>query len=406
MEGDQEDRDYFFNRKPGKAIYSKSLPTGFGTNIRIVSEIVDGDAGLKFAIVKDELVLRTTPSGRYKVKATFVEDNRQIRSLVFQRYHTEKGPLERDTFTVVGKEVDNLLNFLVGIRTVELESAGKKHVTNEQLRDLILNEAEARQLFADHEELFIRVAESEELQRDLVAVGYRRKQLERFEHLLNESAFFEGERQRLNLKPEALWQAFFEANTWIFGYGLSYQFVAALHDRKLEQVVRGFDVTGRGKRVDALMKTQARINSLCFVEIKRHDTSLLASAYRPGAWPPSIELSGGVAQLQATVQDAIERIGRKLDLKDSNGNPTSETLFNVEPRSFLLIGNLDEFATPNGINEDKFRSFETYRRNIHRPEIITFDELLYRARFIVDHGNGDERPVQAPEPVFDDDVPF
>ena len=32
----------------------------------------------------------------------------------------------------------------------------------------------------------------------------------------------------------------------------------------------------------------------------------------------------------------------------------------------------------------RYRSFETFRRNLHQPEILTFDELLYRARFIVD----------------------
>jgi hypothetical protein len=33
----------------------------------------------------------------------------------------------------------------------------------------------------------------------------------------------------------------------------------------------------------------------------------------------------------------------------------------------------------------KFRSFELFRRNIWRPEIVTFDELFQRAKFIVDH---------------------
>jgi hypothetical protein len=50
----------------------------------------------------------------------------------------------------------------------------------------------------------------------------------------------------------------------------------------------------------------------------------------------------------------------------------------------------------------KFRSFELYRRHTWRPEIITFDELLQQARFIVDHG-----PDAVP-PADDEDgeIPF
>src|SRR5205085_11940949 len=127
-----------------------------------------------------------------------------------------------------------------------------------------------------------------------------------------------AERARLNSKPERLWQTFFERNTWIFGYGLSYQFLTSLDQQKLEQVIRGTDVTGRGKGADALMKTRARVNSLCFVEIKTHGTSLVGGprAYRADAWPPSDELSGAVAQMQATVQTAIENIGRTFRPRD------------------------------------------------------------------------------------------
>jgi hypothetical protein len=139
------------------------------------------------------------------------------------------------------------------------------------------------------------------------------------------------------------------------------------------------------------MKTRGLISSLCFVEVKRHDTQLLGSSqpYRADAWAPSAELAGGVAQVQATVQASMDTIGRRLIPKDETGDPTGEVLFNFEPRSCLIIGSLEQFQTPNGPNEMKFRSFELFRRNTWRPEIITFDELLERARFILDHGEHD-----------------
>jgi hypothetical protein len=221
---------------------------------------------------------------------------------------------------------------------------------------------------------------------------YRRKLLEKFEALLNDPPYFADEQRNLSATPEGVWQKFFEANTWIFGYGLSFQFLSSLDMRKLEQAVRGADVTGMGKRADALMKTRGLINSLCFIEIKRHDKALLAELqHRPGVWGPSQHLTNGVAQVQATVQDAIERIGRKLVPSDKIGDPTGEVLFNIQPRSCLIIGHLSQFQADAGIIENKFRSFELYRRNTARPEILTFDELLERARFVVNDGYSTSR---------------
>ena len=279
------------------------------------------------------------------------------------------------------------MSFIAGIKTVTLEDGNKLQVPDDELRQIILNEGQVRRLFSDNEELLTRFVQSEDLKRDLVAVGYRRKQLDHFEQLFDDEEFFQAEMARLSMTPESVWQQFFEANTWVFGYGLSYQFLGAIDGRKLEQIVRGHDIGGSGKRADALMKTQARINSLCFVEIKRHDTPLLAPMpYRTDAWAPSKGLSGGVAQVQATVQGALEDFGRKVPIVNDVGDPTGEILFNIQPQSFLVIGRMDEFETENGINESKFRSFEMCRRNTRQPDIFTFDELLYRARFIVEHG--------------------
>ncbi len=389
MNDELDDRSYFFNRRTDKAIVSKRITDRLtGRDLRIVSKIVDGSEGLRLAKAGEELVLRTTPAGRYEIKATIYEDDRAIRTLTIQKFNAVSGPHDKHHFSFVGSEIEEFLEFVAGIRSVQLSDGQKVHITDQQLRDLVLNRAQAARIFANHEALFVEVAETAELARDLVAVGYRRKQLERFDALLNDGDYFESERDHLDCTPEALWQSFFEANTWIFGYGLSFQFLSGLDERKLEQVVRGHDIEGPGKRADALLKTRGYLNSICFAEIKRHDTPLLeARPYRPGSWAPSRELAGGVSQVQATVQSARELYARTLEPTDADGNPTGETLFNIEPRAFLVVGSLSQFLAANGINEQQFRSFELYRRNTLRPEIITFDELLERARHIVEHRN-------------------
>ena len=157
-----------------------------------------------------------------------------------------------------------------------------------------------------------------------------------------------------------------------------------MKNKKLEQVVEGYDVVHSGKRVDAFLKSKGIISSLCFAEIKTHKTQLLNAPYRPpNVFPPSNELSGGIAQIHKTIQSSLENLVNKVEPIDIKGNPTGEKLFMYRPKSFLLVGSLNEFEAEHGINQEKFSSFELYRRSIKDTDIITFDELLERAKFIV-----------------------
>jgi len=185
---------------------------------------------------------------------------------------------------------------------------------------------------------------------------------------------------------EGVWQRYFEKNPWVFGYGLGYIFLSSLDYKKLEQVVKGHSVDSRGKRVDALMKTKGIISNLCFIEIKTHETDLLEhKPYRPSCWAPSKELSGAIAQVQGTVASAVANLSEKINPSDKEGNLTGEEIYNYQPKSYLVIGSMNEFVSEHGVNKDKLRSFELLRKNIANPEIITFDELYERARFIVEH---------------------
>ncbi|WP_197080433.1 MULTISPECIES: Shedu immune nuclease family protein [Vibrio] len=221
---------------------------------------------------------------------------------------------------------------------------------------------------------------------DLVAVGFRKKQLGIYGSLLTDQSYFDTLKNKKNCSNEALWQKYFEKNSWVFGYGLGYIFLSNLDDRKLEQVVQGHSVDSHGKRVDALMKSKGIISNLCFVEIKTHTTALLETKpYRSGCWAPSRELAGAIAQVQGTVASAVENLSSRITPSDSEGNPTGEEIYNYQPKSCLVIGCMGEFVSEHGVNKGKLRSFELLRKNITNPEVITFDELYERAKFIVQH---------------------
>ncbi|MDM0111153.1 DUF4263 domain-containing protein [Variovorax sp. J22R133] len=69
---------------------------------------------------------------------------------------------------------------------------------------------------------------------------------------------------------------------------------------------------------------------------------------------------------------------------DEDGNPTGESVFNFRPRAFIVAGSLGEFVSAQGVNTDKMRSFELYRNSIAGIDIMTFDELYERSKFIVE----------------------
>jgi hypothetical protein len=168
-----EVREMFFSRRTDKMIVGKRITDKIsGQRLRIASHVMQGEGGLKFATIKDEIVLRETPAGRYEVKATFLEDDRSIRTLTLQKYSSKTGPLDKQYVTLRGGEIDAFLNFVAGVRTVPLDEEGKVHVSDDALKDIVLNEAQARKLFSQNEALFSQIAQSEELTRDLIAVGY------------------------------------------------------------------------------------------------------------------------------------------------------------------------------------------------------------------------------------------
>lgn len=223
---------------------------------------------------------------------------------------------------------------------------------------------------------------------DIHAIAYRKQKLCEFKKLLNDEEHFDSLlKNDTTLTKERVWQTFFEKNKWIFGYSLDYIFTTSLSNKKLEQVVSGYDFNSAGKRVDGLLKTRGIISSLCFVEIKTHKDLLLKelkNAYRSDCWQISDALSGAVAQIQKTVYKATQLQKSKIEITSSSGDPTGEEVFLVEPKSFILIGNLKEFVTGTGVNQEKYKSFEIFRKNLNNPEIITYDELYERARYIVE----------------------
>lgn len=202
-------------------------------------------------------------------------------------------------------------------------------------------------------------------------------------------------------KDESYWQNFFSQNDWIFGYGLNYQFLTIESD---QPNYGGENYSGKGKQKgDYLTKTNAEnIKFTVLVEIKKPSSKLLAVTsitkenirYRNGAWLLGNEVLGGVAQVQANCKSWQKEAE---DIK--NRNLINDSVYTVMPKGILLIGNTQEF----GDNIEQLTSFELFRKGLNNLEVLTFDELLERAKFII--GNNNE-PTNINVDEDDFDLPF
>lgn len=202
-------------------------------------------------------------------------------------------------------------------------------------------------------------------------------------HSIRETALKEM-REHLDSEDwnEQSWQIFFENNTWIFGYGLTFKWLTPI-GKKLETTTTGATVVKDGKRPDAFEKVSAIIATTVFADIKKPSSHLLDSEYRPGVYAPSLELVGGIAQVQTTINEWIKSSTESgAETKDGDGFNNGK-VYSYNPKGVLVIGNLKQFQAEGKNNEAMIQSFELFRRSVLNPEIITFDELYDRARFII-----------------------
>lgn len=400
MKEEPTDYDYFMNKRTDKVYLSKSLDAKFHIKndngeieeikrpFRIVSKIIETAEDHHFIKEGRQISLRVTPGGRQEIKAKFYEDTRGITTLTIQKYTTDTGAPHNTYFTFQGDEILTLFNFIRNIELLPISNSNSEKFDDSLLKEIVLTKEQTVDLILKNPEIIKEIVKHDITADDIQTLAYRKKQLETFRQLLEDKDFFEKTKNGFNKKigDEYVWQDFFERNTWIFGYGLNYVFNSPLEDKKLEQVVTGFDFNNAGKRIDALLKTRGLINSFCFGEIKTHKKDLLKQVndpYRGECWAISDELAGAIAQAQKTVQKSIKELSTKVEIKDKVGNLTGEQIFIYQPKSFVVIGHLAEFKNEQGVNEDKFSSFELFRQNQTNPEILTYDELYERAKFIV-----------------------
>lgn len=394
-EGDEDDPEtmYALRRLPGRTYGSKIFKIAgeksrdYGQPARFIYKVFHNSQESELELQGDQWLLRETEAGKYQFKLLVAREAGRIKSMWIQRL-PGLGHLGRvKTLMCLDREgAAALIDLVRNLENIPIEGATNVRVDDALVRDLFANPSSLASVYREDPERFRQLITDDASARDLVAVSSRRKQVEKFKRLLNDYEYFDYEASRVP-REEDVWQQFFEANPWILGISLAGQLLTSWNSDKLEQVVAGPSISSVGKRTDALLRTVGRIRSMVFAEFKTHRTRLLTEPYyRSGCWSASDHLAGGVAQVQGTVNMAVQQIRERISDAASDGTEIpGEFTYLIRPRSYLVIGKLDEFVGERGGHDlARFRSFELFRRNLVEPEIITFDELLARAEWLLE----------------------
>jgi hypothetical protein len=380
---DESEYDFFKLRKQGKTYISKVFHFNAQNpeRIRNVRMVCEGSDQVYLGEIEGAMCLRLTGDVRKtQVTALVTQDDKKIKRLTLQTFKNRAGGwyegLEKDEFTFRADEFTRLLNFLSQIDFIDLSNEETFHV-----EDISTKAGPKAIIDASDREIIARIKKMSEGQRDgLLRSLQASLSTEEINILLGRRQGLEEYERHIHLGDwsEAQWQDFFEREQWVFGYGLDYR---VMRQFGREMTVGGGGTDNQNKPViDFLMSFT---DYTVLVEIKKPDTPIFRTSRggRAGTWEFSPEFVSAFSQI-------IEQKAEWLTFAQT-GEHYSKAGDEVRTRtrnakSILVIGSRDEFLRAENPRAGNVKrdTFELFRRENRSIDIVTFDELLERARFI------------------------
>jgi hypothetical protein len=381
---DEGEYEYFKLRKQAKAYITKVFTfNAWNTErVRQVRMVIEGNDKVHLGEIEGAMCLRLTGDVRKtQVSALVTQDDKKIKRISLQTFKPRAGgwveAVEKDEFTFRTDEFERLLGFLSQIKFVDLSNEERF-----QIEDISTKAGPKAIIDASDRGLVDRIKGMTEAQRtSLIQTLQQSLTAEEINILLGRKQGLKQyeEHMRPSDWNEAQWQDFFEREQWVFGYGLDY--------RVMRQFGREMTVGGGGSDnqnrpvIDFLMSFT---DYTVLVEIKTPHTPIFATSRRgrAGTWEFSREFMSAVSQIieQKAEWLSFAQTGEHYD-KSGAEVLTARTR---NAKSILVIGSREEFSkAENSRNANVMRdTFELFRRESRSIDIVTFDELLERARFI------------------------
>jgi len=341
---------------------------------RYIRKVYGEEESCEIVRVKGEFILRCSRTGRDQIKIIVHENDNKKLGFVLQKFRGDTGnPYSNSDFHFYRDEFNELLEFLTLVRFIDLSNTNNFKLSLSDLKQKVLVDRDDQSVIEafknlhgkDRLRLLEQIRDEKLTKQDLDILSGRKDGIETFY-------------QKLYVEKnwtEPQWQAFFEKNTWIFGYGLDYRFLSIL---QREAAVSDSDLDGKNTVESDFLLGSTDFTVL--VELKRPDTPLFETLKnRSRSWKLSKYMVEAVSQILA--QKASWEIKSTQNCYNTEGNLINQRT--CDPKCILIVGSREQFNDNSRDQDIKFRTFELFRRDSRNIEILTYDELYERAYYIV-----------------------
>ncbi|GGH04895.1 hypothetical protein GCM10007420_21690 [Glycocaulis albus] len=376
--------DFFRLRKHAKTYISKVFTFNERNTERVrqVKMVVEGSDELHLGEIEGAMCLRLTGNTRKtQVTALVTQDDKRVKRLTLQTFKSRAGDwfeaMEKEEFTFRREEFTRLLDFLSQIEFIDLSNEERFPI-----EDISTKPGPKAIIDASDRRIIDQIRSMTDTQRDSLLRGLHQSLTdEEINILLGRRQGLEAyeEHMRLGDWSESQWQDFFDREKWVFGYGLDYR-VMRQFGREMTVGAGGAD--NQNKPVIDFLMTFTDYTVL--VEIKKPDTPIFRTSRggRAGTWEFSSEFMSAVSQILEQKAEWLASAGHGEHFSKDGTETLKARTRNA--KSILVIGSSHEFTSSDNPRAAMLMrdTFELFRRENRSIDIVTFDELLDRARFI------------------------
>lgn len=358
---------------------------------------------------KSNATLYETDGGRQKIQATVLDAKGKVPVVYISRINVKTGGIANNgehQICLYPEVAEKLYHFLGKVKSIDYTNPNSFKVTTESLEKLDENPIrDSDSYFAALRNDPRRVEIIEKLinegaitSKDIVNTSFRKKELSIFKMLIDESNYWKTYASENGVKEsseEKVWQFFFEKNEWIFGYGLDYRYQTIL---QRESHVSNAELDGSNTVIGDYLLGDKKFTT--FVEVKKPSTPLFGTIKeRSNSWRLSNDVVYSVSQILEQKASGLIKLDKQQ--YDSSGNPVFQKAY--DSKVILIMGHWKQLDKSNNKleSEIKKKTFELFRNDSRNIEILTYDELYDRARFIV---GGEKKETESENTT--DDIPF
>ena len=358
---------------------------------------------------KASATLYETDGGRQKIQATVLDTEGKIPVIYISRINVKTGGIANNgehQICLYPEVAEKLYHFLGKVKSIDYTNPNSFKVTTESIEKLNENPIRGSDSYFSALRKDPRRAEIIEklinegaiTSKDIVNTSFRKKELGNFKKLIDASDYWKtyaAENGIAVTSEEKVWQFFFEKNEWIFGYGLDYRFQTIL---QREAHVSDAELDGSNTVIADYLLGDKKFTT--FVEVKKPSTPLFGTAKeRSNSWRLSNDVVYSVSQILEQKASGLIKLDKQQ--YDSSGNHIFQKAY--DSKVILIMGHWKQLEESSNKleSEIKKKTFELFRNDSRNIEILTYDELYDRARFIVE---GENKVIESDDTT--DDIPF